>query len=139
MFFGKAAAAGAGVVPSGGVKGVAGLAVGGEGLPQHQGIRRGQLMVELGGGFGFGARGRKAVVTHAARAQNLIDGRYRLRAEEGVFQRAVMLLLEGRVVESAIADERAALRTAGPVFAETGGGGLRFGGGASIQRTVVHG
>src|SRR5229473_1244843 len=109
MILRETAAAGARVGPSGGIEGVARLAVVGEGIPQHENVPACQLVVELDGGLSFRAGCRKVIAVYAssgeawkdASGEDAIDRRGRSRGDEAVFERAIMLLLDRRIEKRA--------------------------------------
>src|SRR3974390_1504042 len=142
MIFGETAAPSTGVGPSGGIKGVAGLAVVGEGIPEHEGIPVCQLVVELDGGLGLRAGGRKVIAVDApggqarkdAGGEDAIDRGSRSRGDEAVFERAIVFLLERRIVKGAVLDDRTTLGRACTIPVEVGRGMLCFKRIARVQR-----
>src|SRR5579883_1649530 len=133
-----AAAARAGVGPAQVAERVAGLAVIGERVSHHERVPRRELVVQLGGGLGLGARRREETVAHGTAAEDAVDGAHQRWSEIGVFERAVVFLLEGGVVERAVLDHRTAERHAGAVLVQHRRHRFGFEWAAGVQRSIFN-
>jgi hypothetical protein len=91
-------------------------------------------MINFGGGFGFRpSRGEETVVDllrgqarEGSAGEDAIDRRRRGGADEGILERTVVFLLERRVVERAVFDDRTTLRRADAITVQLGRGALGF-------------
>src|SRR6266851_3722208 len=145
MVLDEAAPPRAGIRPSGGVESVSSLAVIGKRVPQHEGVRAGQLMIDLGGGFRFRPCSRKVTVVDPVRGharegsacENGIDRRRHSGAYVGILERTVVFLLERRVVERAVFDDRTTLGRTSAIPVQVGRGVLRFKWIARVQCAVL--